>query len=175
MQVTANSVQDFGQNGNVASAILAAHFDQIIPNVTITRMSTQAAKTRTSPIEFQLAFSEVVQGFPFANAIDVGGLTTSWDVVDAKTYSLKLYDMSGYLEVSPTFLAGFASDLSGNTNREVIAAETVVYDDRPLTATITRVSDPVTRASPLAWTATFNKEIVVDSLPTRGYLLRLLR
>ena len=133
--ISANAAQDSTGNFNVDSTSTdnSVTYDLSSPTVTIEQGSSQADPTNTSPIVFDVTFSEVVTGFDNADVTITGmaavpGITvTSTGAGD--TYTVAVTGMVDGETITAAISANAAQDSASNFNVASTSADnSVTYD-----------------------------------------------
>lgn len=140
------------------------------PTVTVDQVTEQADPTDASPVEFDVAFSEPVDGFTAAD-VDLGGSTTdgtlTTSVTGGPTTFTVMVDVSGATAdgtVVATIPAGVADDYFRNANEASTSTDnTVLFDvdtERPSVTVDQAVgqADP-TASSPVLFTVVFAEPV----------------
>jgi Bacterial Ig-like domain/Calx-beta domain/Right handed beta helix region len=166
--IPAGGAFDLAGNASLASTSLDAtvRFDNIRPDVTVTRAVGQSDPTQSSPIAFDVHFSEAVTGFAGADVSFAGstvGGTLAANVTGSGTdYVVTVTGMTGQGEVVVTVPAESAIDVAGNGNTVSMSADNSVrFDVVAPTVTIEQGStqpDPAT-ASPITFDVHFSEPI----------------
>ncbi len=142
----------------------AYELDNTLPTVTINQAAGQADPAVSSPITFDVVFSEAVTGF-IGSDVTLGGTagaTTASVTGSGATYTVSVSGMTGDGTVTASLAAGVATDLSGNGNSASTTTDnTVTYDVTNPTVTINQAAgqaDP-TKASTINFTVVFSETV----------------
>jgi len=163
VDIAAGATHDVSGNANTSSTSTdnTVTRDMAYPRVTITKASTQATPTNSSPINFTVAFTEVVVGFTAAGLTITGttpGIKTATVTGSGATYNVAVSGMTGSGDVTISIPDFAAHDLAGNPSYASNSL-TISYDIIPPTVTINQApgqTDP-TKGLPIAFTAVFSK------------------
>src|SRR5205807_2056457 len=133
-------------------------YDTTAPTVTINQGGSQADPTSTSPIVFDVVFSEPVTGFTTGDvdlsASTAPGTLTGTVTGGPTTYTVSVSGMTGDGTVIASIPAGVATDLALRPNTASTSTDnTVTYDPTAPTTTIT--SSPSNPDSSTSATFTF--------------------
>lgn len=150
VSLAAGAGADAAGNGSTA-ATLARTSDRTQPTATI---STPSNQTSTSPIPFQIAFSEPVSGFVLADLAVTNGAAGSLQSVDGKTYSFVVTPAAAGV-VDVTLPAGMAADAAGNSN-PVSNTAAVTFSSLGINGLVTNDSTPAITGSVGDATAAIN-------------------
>jgi hypothetical protein len=130
--IPANAAQSAFGLGNRASASTdnQVTYDITPPSVTINQVPGQPDPTNTSPINFQVVFSETVSGFTDAD-VDLSASTAPGALSAVVTGSGAIYDvavsgMTGNGAVIASIPAGVAQDAAGNANTASSSEDNIV-------------------------------------------------
>jgi membrane protease subunit (stomatin/prohibitin family) len=142
-------------------------YDVTAPTVTINQGASQVDPTNTSPIVFDVVFSESVTGFTGSDVSFTG--STASGVLSASvsgsgaTYTVSVSGMSGSGTVVVSLPAGAAQDAAGNTSAASSSTDhTVTYDVAAPNVTINQGSgqaDP-TSAFPITFEVVFTEAVI---------------
>jgi FKBP-type peptidyl-prolyl cis-trans isomerase len=122
---------------NAAAALNIAHWlgfnvlpDTTRPTVKINQGTSQFDPTNSSPVKFDVVFSERVNGFT-ASDVSFTGSTVGGTLVGSVSgtgarYTVSVTGMTGEGTVVASIAAGKASDRAGNTNRASSSTDNVV-------------------------------------------------
>ncbi|MDH7601929.1 MAG: Ig-like domain-containing protein, partial [Armatimonadota bacterium] len=170
VEIPPDVAQDLAGNGNLASTSTdnEVMYDTP-PTVIINQAKTQKDPTATSPIVFEVLFSEPVVGFEPSD-VEVTGTAFSSAahvaVVVKGTgpgYTVEVSGMDRSGTVSAAIPAGVVTDLNGFANRASTSTDnTVTYDITKPTVTVNQAAgqaDP-TNQSPINFTVVFSKTVV---------------
>ena len=136
-------------NASGTSATGAATFeyqgDTTAPTVTVVQASGQADPTSTSPIIFDVIFSEAVMDFDTGDVTLAGtaGATTATVAGMGTNYTVAVSGMTMNGTVIASVLAGAAHDAAGNANMASTGDNTVTYNVADTTAPIVSEVTPV--------------------------------
>jgi Calx-beta domain/FG-GAP repeat len=124
--IPAGVAVDSNSNGNLASTSTdnSVTFDNVKPDVSISQGSSQADPTPTSPITFDVHFTEPVTGFTgsdvsFAGSTDAAHLSASVSPASGQDYTVTVSVLNGSAvpnTVVVSIPAGAAADAAGNGN-----------------------------------------------------------
>src|SRR5688572_10462990 len=166
--INAGVAIDAGSNPNLASTSTDNTVTYNVPvdpqpTVTINQGSTQVDPTSTSPIIFDVVFSEPVTGFATGDVTLSGtaGATTAVVSGSGATYTVTVSGMTTSGTVIASINAGVAIDAGSNPNLASTSTDNTVTYDTPPTVTINQAAgqaDP-TSASPILFTVTFNEAV----------------
>src|SRR5688572_25060208 len=166
--VNAGVAIDAGSNPNLASTSTDNTVTYNVPvdpqpTVTINQGSTQVDPTSTSPIIFDVVFSEPVTGFATGDVTLSGtaGATTAIVAGSGATYTVTVSGMTNSGTVIASINAGVAIDAGSNPNLASTSTDNTVTYDTPPTVTINQAAgqaDP-TSASPILFTVTFSEAV----------------
>jgi CSLREA domain-containing protein len=137
------------------------------PSVTINQAAGQADPTNTSPITFEVVFSENVTGFGAADisftGSTAGGALSAIVTGSGANYTAEVSGMSGTGVVNAAIPAGAAMDIDGNLNAASTSIDdSVTFDNVPPTVTINQApgqADP-TDASPIRFDIQFSEVVI---------------
>ncbi|MEZ4888343.1 MAG: Ig-like domain-containing protein [Chitinophagales bacterium] len=138
--------------------------DNTAPTVTINQGSSQSDPTNTSPIVFDVVFSESVTGFATGDVTLGGtaGATTATVSGSGTTYTVSVTGMTGDGTVTASIAANVATDAAGNNNTSSTSTDnSVTYDTNAPTVTINQgsgQSDP-TNTSPIVFDVVFSETV----------------
>ncbi len=138
--------------------------------VTINQAPGQADPTNSSPINFEVVFSESVNDFTNENVAIGGTAGATTAVVTGSgttntTYNVAVSGMKSSGTVIARIDAGKAHDVAGNPNTASSSTDNIVaYDITAPTVTITSTATSPTKNSPIPMTATFSKTVIGFSL-----------
>jgi hypothetical protein len=146
------------------SAGVAVTVDNTPPAVTINQATGQSDPTRSSPINFNVVFSEAVSGFAVAD-VAIGGTAGGTKTVAVSggptVYVVAVSGMTSGT-VIPSIPAGGAIDATGNGNTASTGTDGVVtFDNTPPTVTINQAAgqpDP-TRTAPINFSVIFSEPV----------------
>jgi Ca2+-binding RTX toxin-like protein len=167
--IPAGAAQDPGGNPSLASTSTdnQVTFNQdTAPSVTINQAAGQADPTSSSPIRFDVLFSEPVSGFTsgdvsFAGST-VGGSLAAAVSGSGASYSVSVTGMSGSGTVVASIPAGAAQDPAGNPSLASTSTDnTVTFDGVAPSVTINQAAgqqDP-TSSSPIRFTVLFSEPV----------------
>src|SRR5688572_12041101 len=166
--INAGVAIDAGSNPNLASTSTDNTVTYNVPvdpqpTVTINQGSTQVDPTSTSPIIFDVVFSEPVTGFATGDVTLSGtaGATTAIVAGSGATYTVTVSGMTNSGTVIASINAGVAIDAGSNPNLASTSTDNTVTYDTPPTVTINQAAgqaDP-TSASPILFTVTFSEAV----------------
>ena len=166
--INAGVAVDAGTNPNLASTSTDNTVTYNVPvdpppTVTINQGSTQVDPTSTSPIIFDVVFSEPVTGFANGDVTLSGtaGATTAIVSGSGVTYTVTVSGMTTSGTVIASINAGVAVDAGTNPNLASTSTDNTVTYDAPPTVTINQAAgqtDP-TSASPILFTVTFSEAV----------------
>src|SRR5688572_7835780 len=166
--INAGVAIDAGNNPNLASTSTDNTVTYNVPvdpqpTVTINQGSTQVDPTSTSPIIFDVVFSEPVTGFATGDVTLSGtaGATTAVVSGSGATYTVTVSGMTTSGTVIASINAGVAIDAGSNPNLASTSTDNTVTYDTPPTVTINQAAgqaDP-TSASPILFTVTFSEAV----------------
>jgi Concanavalin A-like lectin/glucanases superfamily/Bacterial Ig-like domain len=154
-------------NGSPPQWVTSGAFDVIQPSVTINQASSQTDPTNTSPITFDVVFSEDMTGFSAPADLDlsastVGGTLSASISGSGANYTVTVTGMNGEGEVIASIPAGVAQNASSVGNSLSTSSDnSVTFDNTPPTVTINQAdsqADP-TNASPINFTVTFSEAV----------------
>src|SRR5262249_11088691 len=137
--ITAKASDGFG-NSTVSAGSLPVTIDSTNPTVTINQGASQADPTNTSPVVFDVVFSEDVTGFTSAG-VSISGTATHGTVtvtpgIDAAHYTVSV-PVTGDGTIIADVIAGAAQDAAGNDSTASTSTDhTVTYDTTPPTVSI---------------------------------------
>ncbi|MER9977249.1 putative Ig domain-containing protein [Mesorhizobium sp. M0085] len=138
-----------------------------LPTVTINQAAGQSDPTGSSPIRFDVVFSEPVTGFNGSDVVLSGtaGATTASVTGSGSSYSVLVSGMTGSGSVVATIPAGVATNASVDPNEPSTSTDnTVTYNlppPPPLTVTVNQAagqSDP-TGSSPILFDVVFSEPV----------------
>jgi Bacterial Ig domain len=138
--------------------------DNVRPTVTINQSTGQADPTNSSPINFTVAFSEVVTGFSPADvtvAGTAGGTKTVTVTGGPSAYNVAISGMTSGTVIA-TIAAGIAVDAVGNSNTASTSTDnTVTFGATVPTVTINQATGQMDPAgtSPINFTAIFSQAV----------------
>ena len=157
------------QDGSAASGALSVTIDTTNPTVTIDKGASQADPTNSSPITFDVVFSENVYNF------DIPDVTLSGTANDATvnavtgsgaTYWVTVTGMSSDGTVTTTVNAHGCEDPAGNGNDASTSDDnTVIFDTTPPTVSIGEPSSTRTNTGPVTYTVTYGGADAVTLAP----------
>ena len=129
--VAAGAAVDTAGNGNDASTSTddTVAFDTTSPTVTIDQGATQTDSANTSPIVFDVVFSEDVTGFTGADVVvsgTAGATTATVTPVSGSAYTVEVGGMTGNGTVIASIAVGAAVDAAGNTSGAGTSTDNVV-------------------------------------------------
>ncbi len=164
--VVAGAATDLAGNLNAASTSTdnQVAYDGTVPTVTINQGSGQTDPTPTSPIVFDVLFSEAVLGFSPASVTLSGtaGATTATVSGSGPGYTVSVSGMVQTGTVIASIAAGAVADAAGNANAASTSTDNVVTFAIPApTVTINQAAgqaDP-TNASPILYTVVFSEAV----------------
>src|SRR5687767_3908696 len=166
--INAGVAIDAGSNPNLASTSTDNTVTYNVPvdpqpTVTINQGSTQVDPTSTSPIIFDVVFSEPVTGFATGDVTLSGtaGATTAIVSGSGATYTVTVSGMTNSGTVIASINAGVAIDAGSNPNLASTSTDNTVAYDTPRTVTLNQAAgqaDP-TSASPILFTVTFSEAV----------------
>lgn len=168
-KVLAGSALDNTQSSNAASTSTdnTIHFDNQGPHVTIEQGAGQIDATNSSPVVFDVVFSEPTFGFDASDVSftgsTVGGTLVANVIANSSTsYTVQVTGMSGDGLVVASIPASAAADALGNTSFASTSADNSVrYDDIAPTVTIDQgatQTDPI-NASPVTFDVHFSEKV----------------
>ncbi|KQM80956.1 HYR domain-containing protein [Agromyces sp. Leaf222] len=173
-EVVAAAAEDAAGNLSEASTsvdneVTFAGVDEVAPTVTIEQGAAQADPTGTSPIVFEVVFSEPVSGFGPADVVLSGSANPTTAVVSgtAANYTVEVSGMSADGLVIAEVVAGAAEDLAGNLSEASTSVDNEVtfqYDEGDVTAPTVTIeqgaaqADP-TGASPIVFEVEFSEPV----------------
>ncbi|MBG0787812.1 MAG: sortase, partial [Anaerolineaceae bacterium] len=169
--IPANSAIDPSGNGNTASYSNdnSVTYDITDPTVTINQAAGQADPTASSPILFDVEFSEPVTGFTASDVSLTGSTAPGINMIgitgSGTTYQVTIDGMTGSGTVVVSIPANSAVDQVGNNNEASTSTDNEVnYDVTPPTVTINQAS---TQSDPTnGWPIVFDVEF---SEPVTGF------
>src|SRR5687767_13431763 len=166
--INAGVAIDAGSNPNLASTSTDNTVTYNVPvdpqpTVTINQGSTQVDPTSTSPIIFDVVFSEPVTGFATGDVTLSGtaGATTAIVSGSGATYTVTVSGMTSSGTVIASISTAVAIDAGSNPNLVSSSTDNTVTYDTPPTVTINQAAgqaDP-TSASPILFTVTFSEAV----------------
>lgn len=138
--------------------------DTTAPTVTIDQDGgqTDPANAASSPLDFDVVFSESVTGFDGADITISGtaGATTVGVTGSGTTYTVEISGMTSDGTVIVNVNAGGATDAAGNTNAASTSTDnTVTYEGTPPNVTLTSGAANPTNSSTISVTATFSEDV----------------
>jgi len=136
-----------------SAAQLTITFDSTPPGGTITG---PASPTNASPIQFSIAFTEVVTGFDLADITVTNGTASNLQGSGAN-YTFDVTPAADG-DVTVSVAAGLVADGAGNTNTAVPPV-TVVSDTPAPTAVVDTTEPDPTSANPIPFTVTFSESV----------------
>ena len=153
--------------GNTSSASTSADntvtIADPVPTVTINQAVGQVDPTGTSPILFDVVFSETVTGFVTGDVSLSGtaGATTATVSGAGTTYSVSVSGMTANGTVIAAINAGVATDSFGQANLASTSVDNSVTftDPAPTVASINRVGATPTAGPSVSWTVTFSEAV----------------
>ncbi len=153
--------------GNTSSASTSADntvtIADPVPTVTINQAVGQADPTGTSPILFDVVFSETVTGFATGDVSLSGtaGATTATVSGAGTTYSVSVSGMTVNGTVIAAINAGVATDSFGQANLASTSVDNSVTfaDPAPTVTSINRVGATPTAGPNVSWTVTFSEAV----------------
>lgn len=169
--VKPNAARDAAGNWNVGSTSTdkTVTYDITPPTVTIDQSPSgpvQADPANTSPIIFNVVFSEAVTGF-IASDVSFTGSTTPGSlsatiVGSGALYAVRVTGMASGDTVVVSLPLNAATDLAGNNSAASTSTDnSVTYDTTPPTVTINQAgsqADP-TASQPIVFTAVFSENV----------------
>ena len=162
VQVPQGATQDTAGNSNQASNLLALQFDSVAPTVVVT---SPVSLDNSSPIVFQVVFSEAVTGLDLSDFHAVN-CTVSQVNGSGDSYTVEVLPIADGL-VTLQVNAAAAEDAAGNLN-SVSNTESVTYDHTSPTALITAPASPI-GTTPVVFTITFDES--VSGLSAQDFLI----
>ena len=166
--IPAAVVTDSGTNPNAASTSTdnMVTFDGVVPTVTINQGAAQVDPTSTSPIVFDVVFSEAVTGFD-ATDISFTGSTVGGTLVAVisgagPAYTVTVTGMTGSGTVVASIPAAAATDVGGNPNAASTSTDnSVTFDGVGPTVTINQGAAQVdpTGTAPITFDVVFNEAV----------------
>ncbi len=148
-----------------ASTDATVTVDQTAPTVTIVQAAGQDDPTGTSPVTFDVVFSEPVTGFDNGD-VTVGGSAGPTTVVvtpvSATDYTVAVSGMTGDGDVTASVDAAAASDAAGNASVASTSTDgTVTYDATLPTVTVEQAAtqDDPTNGTTATFTVTFSEPV----------------
>ncbi|SFR90931.1 HYR domain-containing protein [Agromyces sp. CF514] len=173
-EVAAGAAEDAAGNLSEASTsvdneVTFTGVDDVAPTVTIEQGAAQADPTGTSPIVFEVEFSEPVTGFGPADVVLSGAANPTTAVVSgtAANYTVEVSGMSADGLVVAEVAAGAAEDAAGNLSEASTSVDNEVtfeYDEGDVTAPTVTIeqgaaqADP-TDASPIVFEVEFSEPV----------------
>ncbi len=151
-------------NGSYPQWVTSTAFDVIAPSVTINQAPSQADPTNTSPITFEVVFSEPVTGFETGDVTLEGtaGATTGTVTGSGATYTVQVSGMTGSGTVIASIPAGMAQNAAAVGNSLSTSSDnSVTYDVTSPTVLINKAegqADP-TDLSPINFTVVFSEAV----------------
>jgi hypothetical protein len=151
-------------NGFPPQWVTSTAFDVIAPTVTINQAPGQADPTNTSPITFEVVFSEPVTGFETGDVTLEGtaGATIGTVTGSGATYTVAVSGMTGSGTVIASIPAGVAQNAAAVGNSLSTSSDnSVTYDVIPPTVLINKAdsqADP-TNTSPINFTVVFSEAV----------------
>ncbi len=149
--------------------------DHSIPSVTINQGSGQADPTSTTPVKFEVIFSEPinVSTFTVSDVTQTGANFVTWSITDSgnhTNFTLSATSVGQNGALSPSIVAGRVQDLAGNLNTASTSTDnTVTFNDnvRP-TVTVNQASAQADPAStfPINFAVVFSEPINVSVFTT---------
>lgn len=157
---------DLAGNASLASSSTdnTVSYDSDMPTVTVEQAAGQADPTNTSPVLFQVTFSEAVSGFDGSDVVLGGtaGATTAAVSGGPSVYTVAVSGMTGTGTVTASVPADAAIDATANSNDASTSVDnTVTFDDEAPSVTIDQAAgqaDP-TEASPINFTVVFSEAV----------------
>lgn len=166
--IGAGAAKDAAGNDSTASTstdnTVAFELDSVAPTVTINQASGQADPASSSPVLFDVAFSEAVTGFEGADVALSGsaGATTASVTGSGSTYQVSVSGMTQPGDVVATIDAAAAEDATGNDSTASTSTDnTVTFDNGAPTVTINQASgqaDPAS-AGPVLFDVEFSESV----------------
>jgi hypothetical protein len=157
-------------NGSDASNTVTVTWEPVVdntpPTVTIDQAVGQADPTGSSPITFDVLFSEPVTGFTGAD-VSFAGSTAGGTLAAAVSggpaaYTVSVSGMTSSGTVSASIAAGVAADAAANPSTASTSTDnTVTFDNTPPAVTIDQASgqaDP-TGSSPITFDVVFSEPV----------------
>jgi len=131
--IPADAAQDAATNGNLASTSIdnSVLYDITRPTVAINQGATQADPTNTSPITFDVVFSEDVTGFEEDDVVVNGMAGTALIAINGggTTYTVEVSGMSDGETVTAEIAEDAAQDASGNLSEASTSTDNAVTYD----------------------------------------------
>src|SRR5687767_7527970 len=166
--INAGVAIDAGSNPNLASTSTDNTVTYNVPvdpqpTVTINQGSTQVDPTSTSPIIFDVVFSEPVTGFATGDVTLSGTADATTAIVSGSgaTYTVTVSGMTNSGTVIASINAGVAIDAGSNPNLASTSTDNTVTYNTPATLTITQAAgqaDP-TSTSPIIFNVVFSEPV----------------
>ncbi|HJS20769.1 MAG TPA: Ig-like domain-containing protein [Anaerolineales bacterium] len=170
--IAAGVAQDSTGNLNSAASQFIRTFDTVVPTVTINQTAGQVDPTGSISINFQVVFSEPVNGFDDGSSdVNLSGTAGATTAViteiapnDGTTYSVAVSGMTGTGTVIASVPAATAMDAAGNNHTASTSTDntvTYILDIVPPDVTINQAAgqgDP-TIATSINFTAVFSEAV----------------
>ncbi len=158
------------------STQVAVTINTVKPAVSIALAAGQLASTDTSPIDFEVVFSEAVYGFDTGDVNlggTAGGVLAGAVTLGPATYNVEVTGMTTEGSVTAGIAVDVCQDIAGNLNNATSADASVAWDGRPQPV-ITSVTQARTGALTIPVTVTFNEAVTgfdaTDVVVTNGVL-----
>jgi len=139
-------------------------WDVTAPTVTILKAVDQGDPTGTSPIRFQVIFSESVTGFITGDVTlsgTAGATTAAVTALSGSVYNVAVSGMTTSGTVVASIAAGVASDAAGNLSVASPSSAQVIWDTTGPTVTINQASGQADPAAtlPINFTVVFSAAV----------------
>lgn len=154
-----------------ASTDATVTVDQTAPTVTIDQATGQDDPANSSPVVFDVVFSEPVTGFDNGDVTVAGSAGPTTAVVtpiSATDYTVSVSGMTGDGDVTASVDAAAATDAAGNTSAASTSTDnTVAYDATRPTVTVEQAAaqDDPTNATTATFTVTFSEPVTGLTAP----------
>ncbi|WP_157416509.1 HYR domain-containing protein [Agromyces allii] len=171
-EIAAGAAMDAASNPSAASTsvdneVTFTGIDEVAPTVTIEQGASQADPTGTSPIVFEVEFSEPVTGFSSSDVVLSGSANPTTAAVSGTgaSYTIEVSGMSANGLVIAEIAAGAATDAASNPSEASTSVDNEVtftgIDEVAPTVTIEQgaaQADPTT-ASPIVFEVEFSEPV----------------
>ena len=164
--VKADAAVDLAGNTSLASTSIdnSVTYDLTQPTVTINQGASQPDPTNTSPIVFDVVFSETVTGFD-EDDVTVTGTATKPNITVSGSGSTYIVEVEGMINgetVTAVIDSDAANDLAGNSSLASTSTDnSVTFDNAPASVTINQNAsqpDP-TNSSPILFDVVFSETV----------------
>ncbi|MBF0312019.1 MAG: hypothetical protein HQK52_01315 [Oligoflexia bacterium] len=155
VSVLAGLAQDDATNGNLISNVLSRTYDITSPTVAVA--STEAARTKNSPIPVTIDFSENVSGFAVGDLSVTNGSAGNFLSVSSSAYTVDITP-SGEGAVTVSVLAGMAQDAATNGNL-ISNVLSRTYDITGPSVVVASTATTRTKTSPIPVTIDFTEDV----------------